>query len=184
MEKNNDMVEFLKKLSQHEQQTNSYLNEIKILISTIKKEDGLKIINFFTYTTNISHDKDKENMIIGSYHIQNLGNKPITNPYICLKLSANSPFQFSGKYINKKSYLSQKINDAWERFNEQSDKEEYWLKPVGKEVIAPFQVISFPNFQVRWLSKESYSGTISGFTYCDQNQEGTPSLNQISISGN
>lgn len=184
MEKNKEMVELQKKLKLLEQQTISYLKEIKSLLESSTTENELKIISYFTYTTNISHDKELENMMIGTYHIQNLGKKPITNPYICLKLSTNSPFQFFGKYINKNSSLSMKMNDAWERLNNQSEKEEYWLKPIGKESLAPSQLISFPNFQVKWQSKETYSGSITGFTYYDEKKEGIPSLNQISISGN
>lgn len=184
MAENKEIKEIRNKIKNLEQQTSYYLKEIKSLLSNTPNNEALKMISYFTYTMNISHEISVENMIIGTYHIINIGNKPITNPYICLKLSTNSPFQFSGKYLNKNSNLSLKTNDAWERLNDQSNKEEYWLKPIGKESIAPSQMISFPNFQVRWLSTESYSGNIMGFTYCDQKKEGIPSINQINVSGN
>ncbi|WP_026561688.1 hypothetical protein [Bacillus sp. J37] len=184
MEKNKELIVLQEKIRKIEQQTSFYLKEIKNLLSSNPTGNELNIISYFTYTTNLSHDKDLEHMMIGTYHIHNLGKKTITNPYICLKLSSNSPFQFSGKYINKNSNLSMKLNDAWERLNNQSDKEEYWLKPLGEESLAPSQIISFPNFQVKWHSNKPYSGSITGFTYFDEKKEGIPSINQISVSGN
>lgn len=177
------MVEFHEKIKQLEQETTSYLNEIRKLISEPQKSEDLKLISYFTYTTNISHEKEQDSLIIGTYHIFNIGTKTISNPYICLKLSPNSPFHFSGKYLNKKTNLSMKTTDAWERLNEQTVKDEYWLKPIGKETVDPSQIISFSNFQVKWLPKESYSGSIMGFTYCDEFKEGIPAINQINVSG-
>ena len=184
MEKNKELMEFQEKLKLLEQQTSTYLKEIKTLLTSGTPKNELKIISYFTYSTNISYDKELESMMIGTYNIQNIGNKPISNPHICLKLSPNSPFHFFGKYLTKNSKSSMKTNAAWERLNNQSDKEEYWLKPIGIESLAPSQLISFPNFQIKWLTEGSYSGGITGFTYCDEQKEGIPAINQISISGN
>jgi hypothetical protein len=182
--KKNNMLKLQEKIKQLEQETTSYLNEIKKLISKPQKSEELKMSNFFTYTTNISHEQEHESFIIGTYHIHNIGDKTITNPYICLKLSPNSPFNFSGKYVNKKTNPPMKTNDAWERLNDQTNKNEYWLKPIGKETIEPSETISFSNFQVKWIPNGSYSGSIMGFTYCDELKEGIPAINQINVSGN
>ncbi|HZH58226.1 MAG TPA: hypothetical protein VEY70_01320 [Metabacillus sp.] len=183
MEKNN-MVEIKDKLKQLNKETTFYLNEIKKLLSTSFKKNELKLMSYFTYTMNISHEKESESLIIGTYHIQNIGDKTINNSYICLKLSTNSPFHFSGKYITKKTNLAMKTNDAWERLNEQTNKEEFWLKPIGKETIEPNQILSFSNFQAKWSPSGSYTGSIMGFTYCDEFKDGIPSINQINVSGN
>ncbi|MCV9885438.1 hypothetical protein [Metabacillus halosaccharovorans] len=179
-----NMVELQDKLKQLNKETTFYLNEIKKLISTSFNNNELKLISYFTYTMNISHEKESESLIIGTYHIQNIGDKTINSPYICLKLSPNSPFHFSGKYITKITNLAMKTNDAWERLNNQTDKEEFWLKPIGKKTIEPTQILSFSNFQAKWIPSESYIGSIMGFTYCDEFKEGIPAINQINVSGN
>ena len=184
MEKNS-ILEIQGKIKQLEQETTSYLNEIKKLISNTPQKSNLKLMSYFTYTISISHEKESESIIIGTYHIHNIGNNPLNNPYICVNHSPNSPFLFSGKYVTKKTNLSMKTTDTWERLlNEQTNKEEYWLKPIGTEVIAPNQILSFSNFQAKWISNGSYAGSIMGFTYCDEFKEGIPAINQINVSGN
>ncbi|MGM0876163.1 MAG: hypothetical protein ACQEWV_15680 [Bacillota bacterium] len=179
----NNMVKLQEKIKQLNQETTSYLTEIKKLIYLSTKNNDLMMLSYFTYTTNISHEQESESLIIGTYHIHNIGDKTITNPYICIKLSSNTPFHFFGKYVNKKTNLAMKTNDAWERLNEQTDKGEYWLKPIGIETIAPSQIISFSNFQVKWIPNGSYAGSIMGFTYCDEFKDGIPTINQINVSG-
>jgi hypothetical protein len=177
------MIELQEKIKQYNKETTSYIEEIKKLIIQSQKREELKMISYFTYTTSISHEKETESLIIGSYHIHNFGDKPISNPYICLKLSASSPFLFSGKYTTQKTNLTMQTNDVWERLNGQSEKEEFWLKPIGNEIISPNQIISFSNFQAKWIPTDSYSGSIMGFTYCDEFKDGVPSINQINVSG-
>ncbi|MFC0470030.1 hypothetical protein ACFFHM_05690 [Halalkalibacter kiskunsagensis] len=179
---NKNVSELKQLILQLNNDTTSYLTEMKDLVSTIKQQQKLSIVSYFTYSFSISHQNDQDSLLIGTYHIQNLGNKLLSNPYICIKLSQDSPFTFSGKYVNKKSNLSI-TPDTWERLNEQTDKHEYWLKPISKKVIEPSEILSFPNFQVKWLPKESYAGSIFGFTYCDEFQEGIHAVNQIYVNG-
>ena len=183
MEKNS-ILEIQGKIKQIEQETTFYLNEIKKLISNTPQKSNLKLMSYFTYTTSISQKNESESIIIGTYHIHNIGNRPLNNPYICLKLSPNSPFLFSGKYVTKKTNFAMKTTDAWERLlNEQTNKEDYWLKPIDVKTIAPNQTLSFSNFQAKWIPNGSYAGSIMGFTYCDEFKDGIPAINQISISG-
>jgi hypothetical protein len=175
-------LELKQKIIQINNETTSYLSEIKHLVSTIREKQKMNVISYFTYSLNISHSLEQESILIGTYHIHNLGNKLLSNPYICIKLSQDSPFSFSGKYLNKKTNLSM-TPDAWERLNDQTDKHEYWLKPINKKIIEPSEILSFPNFQVKWLPKEAYSGSIMGFIYCDEFKEGIPAINQIYVNG-
>jgi hypothetical protein len=179
----NNYDQLKQRVVQLNNETSFYLNEIKDRVSQMKQKQKMNMISYFTYSFRISYDKEQESLIIGTYHIHNIGNKLLTNPYICIKLSPDSPFTFSGKYVTKKTNLSMKTPGAWERINEQTDKDEYWLRPIGKQTLEPDQIISFPNFQIKWLPKESYSGSIMGFTYCDECKEGIPAVNQIYVNG-
>lgn len=174
---------FSQKISLFNQETTAYLQKIKELISQIKDKQDHKMMSYFTYSIHISNDKERECLIIGTYHMHNLGNKPINNPYICIKLSQDSPFSFSGKYLTRKTSLPMQTAGSWERMNDGKGKNEYWLKPLDIQSINPSETILFSNFQVKWLPKETYSGIVMGFAYGDEYKEGVASINQINISG-
>ena len=95
----NDNNEVEPKITKLHQQTKSYLDEIKKMIAEPNNPDKVNIISYFTYSLNISHDPEQESLCLGSYHVHNIGNHPITNPYICIKIPEESPFYFSGRYV-------------------------------------------------------------------------------------
>jgi len=181
----NNLIKLQEMMKEHERSTTNYLDEIKkLILVTPTYKNEYKLMSYFTYTVNLSHNIDSENLIIGSFIIHNIGQNQITNPYICLQLSPKHPFQLSGKIISPKLQNSSKMTDGWERLNDTSDHNMYWLKPINKDTIGPSQMISFQNFQLKWLPTESYTGNILGFTYSDEFKEGVPAINSISIIGN
>ncbi|MBE1556784.1 hypothetical protein [Sporosarcina limicola] len=171
------------KVSKLQHQTKSYLNEIKGLVDELNNSARMKMISYFTYSLNISHNLEQESLCLGSYHVRNMGNQSITNPHVCIKIPKNSPFSFSGRYVHENFKQSLKSADGWERINERTSKEEFWLKPLGVTSIEPNETISFSNFQVKWSPKESYAGSITGFTYCDQMKDGIAVINPINLNG-
>ncbi|RDW15935.1 hypothetical protein [Oceanobacillus chungangensis] len=146
MKRTNDIKQ---KIAEWQEMTTSYLKEIKTIISEQKVAKDFQVISYFTYSLNISHEQGDENFSPGSYHIQNLGASPLSNPYICIKLSADSPFDFSGKYLNKDSKQKMKLPNAWERMNDSKDKQEFWLRPTNVSKLEPNDTLSFSNFQVK-----------------------------------
>jgi hypothetical protein len=182
--KKTQITEFKQKIKQMDQIVTSNIDELKNIITDIKIKHDVNVISYFTYSLDISHNKEQENLLIGTYHIRNLGNKPITNPYICIKLPQNSPFTFSGKIINNKNKILMSAPGAWERINDEASSQEFWLKPITVQLLPPSEGITFQNFQLKWIALDSYSGNIMGFTYCDEFKDGKPAINQISISGN
>ncbi|MBP2077989.1 hypothetical protein [Oceanobacillus polygoni] len=177
------MNEVRQKIVEWQEMNTSYLNEIKSLLSDKKALKDFQVISYFTYSLNLLHKEGNENYCLGSFHIQNVGGRPLTNPYICIKVSSDSPFDFSGKYLYKDSKQKMRLANAWERINDPMDKQEYWLKPVEKNVLNPSETLSFSSFQMKWLPESSYAGSIMGFTYGDEAKDGINSLNQINISG-
>ncbi|UOQ45221.1 hypothetical protein MUN89_04535 [Halobacillus salinarum] len=75
------------------------------------------------------------------------------------------------------------MTGAWERINDQKDKEEYWLKPRNKPVLNPEEQLSFTNFQIKWIGDQPYAGSIMGFVYSEELSNGSSSMNQINLSG-
>lgn len=149
----------------------------------IKAPEKLNIISYFTYYSNIYHKIGAENFCLGSFHIYNIGEKPLTNPYICIKLSPSSCFEFSGKYLHKDTNQKVKLSNSWEKINDPADKQEYWLKPNNLQVLHPLETLSFSDFQIKWSPVSSYAGSILGFAYGDELKEGISALNQINLSG-
>lgn len=164
-------------------ETKSYLVEIKTLVDELNIPDKLYVISYFTYSLSISHNPQEESMCLGSYHVRNMGHKPITNPYLCIKIPKESPFSFHGKYVYEHFGQSLKSKGGWERINEKTNKEEYWLRPLTKTVIAPNETLSFSNFQIKWSPTESYAGSITGFTYSDELKNGVAVINPINLNG-
>jgi len=147
------------KIQAVKEQTNTYVQEIKKLVEELAVQNKISLISYFTSSFNIS--------------------------YLCIKLPKDSPFYFSGRYVHENftPTLKTQGQSNWERFNDKSSKEEYWLRPVGKSTIEPNETISFTNFQIKWSHNLSYSGTIMGFTYCDQLTDGVVVLNPINLNG-
>lgn len=171
------------KVAELQEQTKLYLSEIKEWLGEFQRPDKESILSYFTYTIIISHDPNQESLCLGSYHITNIGNQPIINPYICIKMPKELPFSFSGKYVYKNFKQALKSSDGWERINEKENNEEYWLKPIGKSTIQPNETISFSNFQIKWTPTKSYSGSIMGFSYSDEMKDGIAVINPINLSG-
>jgi hypothetical protein len=171
------------KITEFHLQTKSYLSEIRKLVDELHNSARENIISYFTYSLDISHDPEQESLCIGSYHISNRGNEPITNPYVCIKIPEQSLFSFSGKYVYENFKQRLKTAGGWQRINEKENKEEFWLKPLGKQSIEPNETLSFSDFQIKWTPTEAYAGSIMGFTYSDQLKDGIVALNPINLNG-
>lgn len=181
MNKNHHLLE--KKIAELQRQTKSYLTEIKQRLETHHSTEKTSMISYFTYSLNISHDSEIESICLGSYHIKNIGNRAITNPYICIKIPKDSPFSFTGKYIYKSASKKVQNPGGWERLNDKEDKAEFWLKPLEQQSIEPGETVSFSNFQIKWKPEETYRGSIMGYTYSAQMPEGIAVINPINLSG-
>ncbi|MGE8035007.1 hypothetical protein B1B04_14710 [Lysinibacillus sp. KCTC 33748] len=171
------------KINELKKQTDFYVHEMKKAIEELIVPESVNVISYFTSSINISYNPDEESLCLGSYHIRNIGTQPITNPSLCIKLPEDSPFSFSGRYVYEHFAPNLKGNSSWERINDQSSKEEFWLRPIGKTTLEPNETLSFPNFQIKWGNNSSYSGSIMGFTYCDQLEDGIVVLNPINLNG-
>ncbi|MBG9455541.1 hypothetical protein ABE61_16070 [Lysinibacillus sphaericus] len=176
-----DRVE--EKINELKKQTDFYVHEMKKAIEELIVPESVNVISYFTSSINISYNPDEESLCLGSYHIRNIGTQPITNPSLCIKLPEDSPFSFSGRYVYEHFAPNLKGNSSWERINDQSSKEEFWLRPIGKTTLEPNETLSFPNFQIKWGNNSSYSGSIMGFTYSDQFEDGIVVLNPINLNG-
>lgn len=172
-----------KQIKNWQDESTVYLNEMKDLIKNIEETKQLIVICYFTTSYQLSHQVDRVNYGIGSFHIQNLGTQSLMNPHIGIKITANIDFNLSGKYLYPNSKKTVRLSNAWERINEATDKKEIWLKPTQKESVDPGEILTFSNFQLKWEPTSTYAGTIQGFTYGNELPDGIHALNQINLNG-
>ncbi|MEK4627023.1 MAG: hypothetical protein ABS944_11725 [Solibacillus sp.] len=170
------------KINELQQQTKYYVLEFKDLLSKLHINKDIQLISYFTSSLNISQSSEEESVCLGSYHIWNIGNVPIINPSITIQLPENSPFTFTGRYVYNHFHQGLKRPNEWLRIKNPDNKDIYSFKPLEKTVLEPNEKITFENFQIKWLSNTPYSGSITGFTYCEQLQEGIPVVNPINLS--
>lgn len=170
------------KLKELRKSTRDHILDLKETIVKLK-EQKTNYISYFTYSSNIAHHLQSDNMCLASYHIKNIGDNPIKNPEIILKLSEACPFSFHGKYINSGSRIPSKLKNGWIRLNDTATSQEFHLKPVEDTVILPGEMLTFSSFQITWKPSEEYSGSITGYTYSSDMTDGIAALNSINISG-
>ncbi|SEQ61008.1 hypothetical protein [Piscibacillus halophilus] len=142
---------------------------------------GVQLISYFSYSVNIMYDGG-EHLLLGNFTIQNLGSEDITNPYICIKLPENGLFQLNGKIVNPEHKNKAQV-DGWERFTEEGESQDYWLRPIKHQRITPEENLVFSNFQIKWQPEASYQAAVLAYVYSDQTPKGIPALNSINISG-
>lgn len=178
---NSDSTDILSKLMEYHQLNQFYLNELKDAL--LPRVNRLECIAYFTYSLHLAHNPEEESFCLGSFHIQNIGNQPLSNPFIHITLSQDAPFFLEGKLVNNKMTLSKKLTGGWERMNDRANRFEYHLRPIGKTSILPGETLSFSNFQLNWKPSSSYFGSMIGTLFCDQHPEGVSALNSINING-
>lgn len=171
------------KIEQFHQGIKAKISEINAQIEKNHKENRANLIGYFTFSLHLTHKADEENLCLGSYHVRNLTGKTITNPYICIHIPKDAPFSFTGKYVYEAHLKKAKNPDGWLRMNATEHPEKFWLKPLQHQSIRPNETISFTDFQVKWTPKKAYAGSIMGFTYSEEHQEGIAAINAINLSG-
>ncbi|GKV68949.1 hypothetical protein NCCP2716_14470 [Sporosarcina sp. NCCP-2716] len=170
------------KLKELKRSTSDHILNLKEAIIKLN-EEKTSYISYFTYSFNIAHHLYSDNMCLASYHIKNIGNKPIENPQIILKLSDAGAFSFHGKYINSGSRVPSKLKNGWIRLNDPANSQEFHLKPIEDTIILPGEMLTFSSFQIIWKPSEEYSGSITGYTHVSDMTDGVAALNAINISG-
>ncbi|TFB15090.1 hypothetical protein E3U55_12625 [Filobacillus milosensis] len=166
-------------------QTEKYVNQMKNRVSAIKESTSSgSVLCYFTYSFNISHCANKENIMLCSFNVINLSKKAVHNPYICLNIPTDQGFNMMGKIIQPNHNNLKNQSDAWERFTQTENNNEYWLRPVNNESIPPNERIKFSNFQIKWNAIKQYSASIKGYFYSDEYPNGLNAINGVSVNGN
>ena len=137
------------KIAELHYQTKAYLTEIKKWVDEFhnhRKTEYYKLFHLFIGHIPMIPNKRVYVLDLTMFRIREI--EPITNPYVCIKIPEQSPFSFSGKYVYENFKQTLKTPGGWQRINEKENKEEYWLKPLGKESIEPNELVFFQIFRL------------------------------------
>ncbi|RPF52154.1 hypothetical protein [Aquisalibacillus elongatus] len=172
------LMQLNEKLQQLDQENQKFINRIQESLNQFPRTP----ISYFSYSLNVSNALDENNIIIANYTLFNITTHEIHQPFICLKLPEDPFFHMTGKIISPDMKRKGQPG-AWERFTQSDRSQDYWLKPVDKDVLFPGEKLSFSNFQLTYAAEQNYNANVQGFFYGEGYHEGVPAINSISISG-
>ncbi|GIN83976.1 hypothetical protein J6TS2_03620 [Heyndrickxia sporothermodurans] len=178
---------------------NPYIKEIRKTLNQIKKNQEEKIhriekallhnnfsgdrcIAYFTESISLTTSNEDEYVVIGNFHIMNIGSGIIHQPIIYLEIKGDSDFHFSGKFSLGEGKGNPDIFE-WERIKTKGEpKKEYCFRPLKINKIAPGENLVFSNFQLRFSHCEKLLLSLEGYVYYEENREGIRALNSISFT--
>lgn len=171
---------------------NIYIREIRESFGKIKEnyEELLHKTNlledmciaYFTHSISISTYNEDDHMVIGHFHIMNIGNTTIHQPLVFLRINCDDDFKFSGKFASGEGQVNSAIHE-WEKIKlEEDTKGEYCFKPLKLKDIPPKGKLVFPDFQIRFSTSNMSSLSVQGFVYFNESQETINALNMVNIS--
>lgn len=136
---------------------------------------------YFTNSISIAPRSNEETIIIGKFHIVNLGHAAIHKPVLLFTIKSDSDIKFSGKFASEgKGSLGM---FEWERVKTKGDaKKEYCFKSLKFEELPPGEKMEFPDFQLKFVHRSKTAVSMEGFLYYEENPEGIKSLNSIHIT--
>lgn len=169
------------KLKELQRTTQSFLRDLRESLPSHRQEPGC--LSYFTYGIHIAHCEEEESFILGSFHIRNIGTRPLTNPVIHLLLSDDAPFALHGKFSSSAAMRSSQLTNGWERLNDRSDRHAFHLRPSGITSIDPDGTLAFTNFQLTWVPSATYAGSLTAIVFSEEYPDGVAAITSISING-
>ncbi|WP_078555127.1 hypothetical protein [Bacillus alkalicellulosilyticus] len=170
---------------------------VKEIITEIEVEKTrVEVQAYFSYSTILAEnmDKGREITILGNFIIKNIGNQPLSSPFVCIKITPSEQAKLSGKIVFKGSEDSKAgslfasnvveweyVHENWrERIRENG---EHWLRPITVQTIQPGEIVSFSQFDIMFTpSKDKKPLLVEGFAYFNEIQEGMAACNKIIIN--
>lgn len=145
----------------------------------------------FTYSTILPSNDEDTISIIGNFMIRNIGNQPLHDLIVCLRISPKEAGKLSGKIIMNKNKKNVNIDSnilQWEFLHENwietvRETGEYWIRPAGINELSESETIAFSGFEVKIKKPENQNSVmIDGFVYCKEIPNGVHALNNILLN--
>ncbi|OEH92511.1 hypothetical protein [Bacillus solimangrovi] len=180
------------KLFQLEQELLSTRRSIEKLKSSIKVNGSPLLVPYFNYSLTMpKRTATNKALVLGSFIIKNIGESPLHNPFICIKITPYEHIPFTAKIGTQEivdTSMRSISSETWDYLNEEAkdkgiDSGEYWLKPVVTQKVDVGNSISLLNFQIPLdFEHVDKQFKVVGFIYGDEIQQGVRSLNSIRIN--
>lgn len=175
------MDEYEQTIEKLEQQLLFYevaLEEEKKRKKETKKEEIVRAHAYFAYAVMIPEEKEEHVTIVGDFVIENIGNTPLNDPIICLRLRPAHHAQLSGKFSFRQLQEEGGWTFAVEDWRQKVKEGEYWLKPIDQTTLLPNEQLRFPSFELRI----DQTVVVEAFVYFRQLKQGVPSFNHIVVN--
>ena len=143
-----------------------------------KKEEIVRAHAYFAYAVMIPEEKEEHVTIVGDFVIENIGNTPLNDPIICLRLRPAHHAQLSGKFSFRQLQEEGGWTFAVEDWRQKVKEGEYWLKPIDQTTLLPNEQLRFPSFELRVIQ----TVVVEAFVYFRQLKQGIPSFNHIVVN--
>lgn len=155
---------------------------------------GNPVRAMFIHSVILPDSAEEPVAILGHATVENMTNQPLHHPVLCLKIQPHQQAQLTGKIVSPPKMDGGDVpfqdgrslvwTYAHPNFRKQmKENGEYWLKPVEREMIAPYGKISFDQFQITFPENDMQEALIvKAFFYCEEHKNGIPFENQIIIS--
>lgn len=142
------------------------------------KQDIVRAHAYFTYAVMISEEKEEPTTVIGDFVVENIGNTPLNDPIICLRLRPPEHAQLSGKFSFRQLQEEGGWTFAVDNWRQKIKEGEYWLKPIDETTLLPNEQLRFPSFELRIVQ----TIVVEAFVYFRQLKQGVSSFNHIVIN--
>lgn len=150
---------------------------------------GQKVLAYFDYSLVLY--EQNEAIIRGNFHIENVGEQPLRNPYLCFRFYPLDASTLKGKIISieqaeqKGDQPSSRpqwvyMDDQWAE--EAKERGEIWVRPFEDVGLNPNETVTLPDFQIPVKKHVDENVMIEGFVFFQNEQYKAKASNQILIT--
>ncbi|UCZ51939.1 hypothetical protein LGQ02_13875 [Bacillus shivajii] len=169
--------------------TSSSMTHVSVQNSTINSQ----IKSYFSHSVflpNLKHidQREKEAIhVIGHYTIENIGDRPLNNLFICLRMSPCEHILLSGKIELTDQHEKVPPVEDWVYIQDGlkslvNTKGEHWLRPLHFKQLLPGEKQSFSNFTFTLHPNENVSHfLVEGVVFSKEVRQGVSAVNTISV---
>lgn len=198
------LADVQKDLNGKEEQLNSYRNRVTTLEKRLSNEQSVpvrkvfseneegqktdkKVLAYFDYSIVIN--TEKESIIRGNFHIENIGGKPLGTPFVCFRFYPIDASTLKGKIISiekaqqgEESRLPRWVYMDGEWGQTAKERGEIWVRPYGEIALKTSEKLTLPDFQIPVRQHFDEKVIVEGFVYFQKSQYKEKSSNQILIT--
>lgn len=153
------------------------------------KKTDKKGIAYFDYS--IILDQQKETIIRGNFHIENVGRMRLSTPYVCFRFYPLDASTLKGKIISLEQAERSGdggsddakwvyVDDDWGE--KAKERGEIWTRPYGEIQLLPDDKTVLPDFQIPVKKHFDEKVIVEGFVYFQDERYKLKASNQILIT--